>query len=187
MPDSYFMQWSANYYGNDCNRYQMSFAFLYFTHTALFGLVCPHMCVVVKETTAESWRDSFLMYRIEFSYPLLNVGEFHSKKLGSAWQKLHSSQHVGHKFWIIEEARVCTSDRNWTRERDVITVLSKVMSFLCHSSASLQDGFMCHSLRSSWHPIMCFIKCVRNAQGWHWSQVYFGTVGIWSVHILPYI
>lgn len=91
------------------------------------------------------------------------------------------------RWTYILGASVCISDINWTQERDVMTVLSKVIApslSRVNASASLQDGFMCHSLWSSGHPIMCFIKCVRNAQGWQCSEVYFGTVGVWSVPTL---
>lgn len=76
-------------------------------------------------------------------------GVIHSKLLGLAHQKKHILfEHAGHKFGIIEEASVCTSDRNWTQERDVMTALSEVIapSLSCvNASVSLQDGFMCHS------------------------------------------
>lgn len=134
LPGSYFVQWSANYYGNDWNRYQMNLAFLYFTHIALFGTVGPRMCVVVKEATAESLKEIFLI--IEFSSCLHKIKKnclpFNMMDINfGLWKKPVSAPvtETGHE-----------------RVRDVITVLSKVVSFLCHSSASLQDGFMCHSV-----------------------------------------
>lgn len=181
--DWYFLQWApsvlllfplslsgrllwavrANYYGNEWNGYQMGFfSFVFHPYSCTHTHICSCLHLLVSVDC------------------LIFMGS-----LSAAHSHTHSEKQYSWKFRIFD----------W--ERAVFVVASETVRwevrlrlFLRPSLClPVKDWFMWRWLCSSRHPIMCFIKCVRNAQGGRKvrSQVYFRTVRICGPPHIPII
>lgn len=150
LPHSHSVRWSANYYANDWNRYQMRFAFFIF-HTLLCRLVPGHTCVCVclwgktRDGGGGGWLQGSsgrLQNGVRWIKPL--CGEKTAPANFLAHEKSHFIEGVGHKFGFIAEAPATQiGHRGEMRWR--ASLRSRLHVFPESSPQPFhRDGFMCH-------------------------------------------
>lgn len=150
------MQWSANYYGNNWNRYQMGFPgisfFTFLTHPSVCVCVytyvhahsCLYLCVYGKVRHSTKLQEEFLHDELSFfTFPgwISPYGEKSWANYCSS--KTHFFEHFGYKFGIIKGVGDRASSNNWTQER-------------------YDDSAVCNvsiSLVSSLQPLCWMVRC----------------------------
>lgn len=147
----------ANYYGNEWNGYQILFFLLHFTH--------PHICWCLH--LLECWDEVF------FFVPFCLIS---TAALTSPRPHPHSNRNFRQKFVLFiftATARICRSDRDCVSGAAAGSAFFFLFFILSHCSVFLpwrNERFMWRWLWSPRHPVTCFIKRVRNAQGGQWGQ-----------------
>lgn len=129
----------ANYYGNEWNGYQMGFfSFIFHPYSCRHTHICSCLHLLVSVDC------------------LIFMGS-----LSAAHPHTHSEKQYSWKFRIVEWERAVFVAASETVRWEVRLGLF-LRSSLC---LPVKDRCMWRWLCLSRHPVMCFIKCVRNTQG----------------------